>query len=62
MRAVNGIAASMAIATTAEGVESEAHFEHIVQERCDEAQGYLFSPPRPASDIPLSSSRSTAAG
>ena len=41
----------MSIGTTAEGVETEEQFARVAEERCDEGQGYLFSPPRPASEI-----------
>jgi EAL domain-containing protein (putative c-di-GMP-specific phosphodiesterase class I) len=51
VRAVTGIAESMAIATTAEGVETEDQFAAVVGARCNEVQGYLFSRPRPASEI-----------
>ncbi|MBB5692152.1 bifunctional diguanylate cyclase/phosphodiesterase [Muricoccus pecuniae] len=52
VRAVTGIAESMAIGTTAEGVETEAQFATIAREGCAEAQGYLFGAPCPAEAIP----------
>ena len=51
IHAVTGIAASMGIRTTAEGVETEAHFACVAEARCDEVQGYLFSRPRPSDEI-----------
>ena len=52
IRAVTSIAENLGIDTTAEGVETEEQFGRIAEEGCHEAQGYLFSPPRPARDIP----------
>jgi diguanylate cyclase (GGDEF)-like protein len=51
IRAVNSIAGNMGIGTTAEGVETEEQFARVAEERCDEAQGYLFSRPRLDSEI-----------
>ena len=51
VRAVTGIAESMAISTTAEGVETEDQFTAVTEAGCTEVQGYLFSQPRPASEI-----------
>jgi EAL domain-containing protein (putative c-di-GMP-specific phosphodiesterase class I) len=39
------------MATTAEGVETEAQLELIRQHGCTEAQGYLFSKPMAAKDV-----------
>ena len=52
VRAVAGLGTSLGIATTAEGVETEGQLEGLRNEECTEVQGYLFSPPRPASEIP----------
>jgi EAL domain-containing protein (putative c-di-GMP-specific phosphodiesterase class I) len=41
----------MGIGTTAEGVETEEQFAIVKAAGCDEAQGYLFSPPRPSREI-----------
>jgi predicted signal transduction protein with EAL and GGDEF domain len=41
------------MATTAEGVETEDQLKILRSEGCTQVQGYLFSPPRPAKDIPL---------
>jgi diguanylate cyclase (GGDEF)-like protein len=52
VRAVAGLGASLGISTVAEGVETEAQLSALVAEQCDEMQGYLFSKPRPASEVP----------
>ena len=49
VRAVTGITASLGIDTLAEGVETEEQLSSIADEGCDEAQGFLFSVPCPAS-------------
>ncbi len=36
----------------AEGVETEKQCAFLRECHCDEVQGYLFSPPIPAADIP----------
>jgi predicted signal transduction protein with EAL and GGDEF domain len=46
------LCASLAMRTTAEGVENAAQFEALARIGCTEAQGYYFSRPRPAADIP----------
>jgi diguanylate cyclase (GGDEF)-like protein/PAS domain S-box-containing protein len=51
IRAVAGIGTSLGIATTVEGVETEAQLQIIRQEGFDEAQGYLFARPVPASQV-----------
>ncbi len=38
--------------TTAEGVETEAQLLRLREEGCHEVQGFLFSEPRPAIDVP----------
>ena len=42
---------SLGISTTAEGVETEEQFDIVRDEGCTEVQGYIFSPPLPASAI-----------
>ncbi|HET7716770.1 MAG TPA: EAL domain-containing protein, partial [Bauldia sp.] len=42
---------SLGIATTAEGVETPEQFDLVRDEGCTEVQGYIFSPPLPASAI-----------
>jgi diguanylate cyclase (GGDEF)-like protein/PAS domain S-box-containing protein len=51
VRAVTGLGKSLGIVTTAEGVETDAQFDLLRREGCTQAQGYLFSPPRPAADV-----------
>ncbi|MEN3346790.1 MAG: hypothetical protein V7632_425, partial [Bradyrhizobium sp.] len=51
VRAVTGLGKSLGIVTTAEGVETDTQFDLLRQEGCTQAQGYLFSPPRPAADV-----------
>ena len=38
--------------TTAEGVETEQQLEILRAEGCVQVQGYLFSRPKPKSEIP----------
>jgi diguanylate cyclase (GGDEF)-like protein/PAS domain S-box-containing protein len=52
IRAVAGLGISLGIATTAEGIETNEQLERVRAEGCTEVQGYLFSAPRPASEIP----------
>jgi EAL domain-containing protein (putative c-di-GMP-specific phosphodiesterase class I) len=51
IRAVAGLGISLGIETTAEGVEPPEQLERVRAEGCTEVQGYLFSPPQPASEI-----------
>ncbi|MDJ0932981.1 EAL domain-containing protein [Breoghania sp.] len=61
IRALTGLGRSLAIDTTAEGVETEEQLEHLRSEGCTQVQGYLFSCPparrqrgrNPAPDLPL---------
>ena len=46
-----GIAESLDIVTTAEGVETEDQFSAVKTLHCVEVQGYLFSQPCPAWEI-----------
>jgi len=45
VRAVVGLGASLGVTITAEGVETRAQLDYLRSERCDLAQGYLFSRP-----------------
>ncbi|MDO9713702.1 putative bifunctional diguanylate cyclase/phosphodiesterase [Paracraurococcus lichenis] len=51
VRAVTDLCAALDMTTTAEGVETEEQLEALRRKGCREAQGYLFSKPRPAADI-----------
>ena len=51
VRAVVGLSGSMGITTTAEGVETKEQLASLTSEGCNEVQGFLFSPPRPAAEI-----------
>lgn len=51
VKAVAGIGKSLGITTTVEGVETPEQLELVCLEGFDEAQGYLFSRPLPASEI-----------
>ncbi|MEP7241335.1 MAG: PAS-domain containing protein [Devosia sp.] len=52
IRAVIGLGQSLGMATTAEGIETEAQLKAVREQGCNEVQGFLFSPPLPASSIP----------
>jgi predicted signal transduction protein with EAL and GGDEF domain len=51
VRAVTGLGRSLGISTTAEGVETSEQLAVLRVEGCTEVQGFLFNPPRPASEI-----------
>jgi EAL domain-containing protein (putative c-di-GMP-specific phosphodiesterase class I) len=51
VRAVVGLSSSLGITTTAEGVETKEQLARLTTEGCDEAQGFLFSEPRSASEV-----------
>jgi diguanylate cyclase (GGDEF)-like protein len=50
--AVAGLAHSLQMATVAEGIETEEHLALAKAAGCTAAQGYLFSRPVPASELP----------
>jgi diguanylate cyclase (GGDEF)-like protein/PAS domain S-box-containing protein len=52
IRAITGLGVSLGMTTTIEGIETKEQLEQIRAEGCTEVQGYLFSRPRPASDVP----------
>lgn len=52
VHAVTGLCCSLGIATTAEGIETPEQLQRVAAEGCTEGQGFFFSPPRPASEIP----------
>ncbi len=45
IQAVAGLAESLSMTTTAEGVETRAQFERVRQLGCTDVQGYFYSPP-----------------
>jgi diguanylate cyclase (GGDEF)-like protein len=51
VRAVTALAHGLGMATTAEGVETQEQLDSIKSEGCTEMQGFLFSRPRPRSEI-----------
>jgi len=51
VRAVTSLGASLGMITLAEGVETPEQHEMLLRQGCEEGQGYLFSPPRPAGEI-----------
>jgi diguanylate cyclase (GGDEF)-like protein len=52
VRAVVSLCGTFGMATTAEGVETREQLGIVTQEGCTEVQGYLFSQPRPPSEVP----------
>jgi diguanylate cyclase (GGDEF)-like protein len=52
VRAIHTLADCLAMRTTAEGVETQEQFIWLREEGCSEAQGYYFSKPVPASEVP----------
>ncbi len=51
VRAVTGLAATLGMVTTAEGVERADQLEELRREGCTEVQGYYFSRPVPVAEI-----------
>jgi len=51
VRAIAGLGASLSLATTAEGVETQEQFAILRAEGCTEVQGFLFSRPVPSGQI-----------
>jgi EAL domain-containing protein (putative c-di-GMP-specific phosphodiesterase class I) len=50
VRAVVGLGQSLNLPVLAEGVETKAQHDYLVQEGCDEVQGYLTGRPLPIAD------------
>jgi len=51
VKAISGLGRSLNITTTAEGVETIDQLDWLRAEGCNEVQGFLFSPAKPAADI-----------
>lgn len=51
VRAVNSLASTLGMTTTAEGVETDEQLERLRQVGCTEVQGFLFDRPRPVAEI-----------
>ncbi len=51
VRAVTGLASTLGMVTTAEGVERFDQLEELKREGCTEVQGYFFSRPMPAGQL-----------
>jgi diguanylate cyclase (GGDEF)-like protein len=71
VRAIIELATSFGMTTIAEGIETSAQLRAVVELGCAEAQGYLFSEPKPLEEImlltsleraPMGSVRSARAG
>jgi diguanylate cyclase (GGDEF)-like protein/PAS domain S-box-containing protein len=52
IRAVAGLCQTLGIVTTVEGIETPEQMKQVASQGCTEGQGYLFSLPRPAADVP----------
>jgi len=52
VRAIVDIATTMGVATIAEGVETEDQSRALLAQGCHQLQGYLFSKPVPAEEVP----------
>jgi EAL domain-containing protein (putative c-di-GMP-specific phosphodiesterase class I) len=51
IRAVTGLASSLGMVTTAEGVERSDQLNQLKEEGCVQVQGYLFSKAMPAANV-----------
>jgi diguanylate cyclase (GGDEF)-like protein len=51
VRAIIALGQSLGMSTTAEGIETEAQLNALREQGCNEAQGFLLSPPLPASAV-----------
>jgi diguanylate cyclase (GGDEF)-like protein len=52
IRAITAIGKHLGMTTTAEGVETAAQLDQVTDSGCGSAQGYLFSRPVPADEVP----------
>lgn len=62
LRAILALGRGLGMTVTAEGVETWRQCEMLRREGCDEAQGYLFSRPVAATEVPALLQRLTDAG
>jgi diguanylate cyclase (GGDEF)-like protein/PAS domain S-box-containing protein len=62
IRAVAELCRGLGMTVTVEGVETEAQFAALRRHGCDEAQGFLFSRPCMAADVPAMLERLQATG
>ena len=60
VRAVAGMGRELGMTTVAEGVETEGQLRLLAEAGCRHAQGYLFSAPVPASELPAVLARLSA--
>ncbi|SIN62168.1 PAS domain S-box-containing protein/diguanylate cyclase (GGDEF) domain-containing protein [Parasphingorhabdus marina DSM 22363] len=51
IRAVTGLASSLGMVTTAEGVERDGQLDQLKEDGCVQVQGYLFSKALPATEV-----------
>lgn len=51
VEAILAMARKLALTVTAEGVETPEQFRMLRRSRCDDIQGFLFSPARPAGEV-----------
>lgn len=51
VRAIIALAAALGLHTIAEGIETEAEAQFLIQEGCQQAQGYLYSRPLPPGEF-----------
>ena len=51
VRAILALGQSLDVPVLAEGVETQAQLDILLEERCDEAQGYLLGRPKPINAI-----------
>ena len=52
-RAIVALGHRLQMSIIAEGVETEEQLSFLLNEGCDEAQGYLYSPPSPTDKVEL---------
>jgi predicted signal transduction protein with EAL and GGDEF domain len=52
IRAIAGLGKTLGMITTVEGIETKRQLDQIRAAGCTEVQGYLFSEPQPASEVP----------